>query len=54
MAGVASQRQNLVFLKGYSEAMSQSLYSSGDLFLMPCSHFETVDLEAKSNSRVRQ
>jgi starch synthase len=34
---VASARNNFVFLKGYSEAISQSLYSSGDLFLMPSS-----------------
>ncbi len=34
---VASRRMNLIFLKGYSETISQSLYSSGDLFLMPSS-----------------
>jgi starch synthase len=34
---VASSRKNFIFLKGYSEAISQSLYSSGDLFLMPSS-----------------
>ncbi|MEH6580803.1 MAG: glycogen/starch synthase [Halioglobus sp.] len=34
---VASRRRNFIFLKGYSEALSHSLYSSGDLFLMPSS-----------------
>jgi starch synthase len=34
---VASLRRNFIFLKGYSEAISQSLYSSGDVFLMPSS-----------------
>ena len=34
---VASRRSNFVFLKGYSEHISQSLYASGDLFLMPSS-----------------
>jgi starch synthase len=37
LTGIASLRQNFLFLKGYSEAVSQSLYSSGDLFLMPSS-----------------
>ncbi len=34
---VASRRKNFIFLKGYSEVMSLSLYNSGDLFLMPSS-----------------
>ena len=34
---IASQRTNFIFLKGYSEALSENLYSSGDLFLMPSS-----------------
>ena len=34
---VASGHQNFVFLKGYSEVIAQSLYSSGNLFLMPSS-----------------
>ncbi len=37
LTGVASLKHNFVFLKGYSEAISQTLYSSGDLFLMPSS-----------------
>jgi starch synthase len=34
---VASTNTNFMFLKGYSEALSESLYNSGDLFLMPSS-----------------
>ena len=34
---VASRRQNFLYLKGYSEALPQYLYASGDLFLMPSS-----------------
>ena len=34
---VASRRQNFIFLKGYSEALSNYLYASGQLFLMPSS-----------------
>lgn len=34
---VASRRENFIFLKGYSEQISNSLYASGDLFLMPSS-----------------
>jgi len=37
LTGVAAVTENFVFLKGYSEAISQNLYSSGDLFLMPSS-----------------
>ena len=37
LAQVASKHSNFIFLKGYSEALSQSMYSSGDLFLMPSS-----------------
>ena len=37
LTGVAAVTENFVFLKGYSEAISQNLYSSGELFLMPSS-----------------
>jgi starch synthase len=33
----AAERDNLLFLCGYSEALSELLYTSGDLFLMPSS-----------------
>ena len=34
---VAARKQNFIFLKGYSESLANSLYESGDLFLMPSS-----------------
>ncbi|MCI2284198.1 glycogen synthase [Colwellia sp. MSW7] len=34
---IAAKRTNFIFLKGYSEALSENLYSTGDLFLMPSS-----------------
>ena len=34
---VASRRSNMVFLKGYSQAVAEALYAAGDLFLMPSS-----------------
>ena len=37
LTGIAAVRQNFIFLKGYSESISQSLYNTGDLFLMPSS-----------------
>lgn len=37
LAEVASRQANFVFLKGYSEVLSDSLYRCGNLFLMPSS-----------------
>ncbi len=34
---LAGRSRNLLFLRGYSEALSAALYASGDLFLMPSS-----------------
>lgn len=34
---LAEQYPNLVFFRGYSEALGQALYASGDVFLMPSS-----------------
>lgn len=34
---VAARRDNFIFLKGYSETLSNAVYASGDLFLMPSS-----------------
>jgi starch synthase len=34
---VSKRQKNFIYLKGYSEILSQSLYCSGDLFLMPSS-----------------
>jgi starch synthase len=37
LANIASKNSNFIFLKGYSETLSENIYSSGDLFLMPSS-----------------
>lgn len=34
---IASLHENFIFLKGYSQTLSESLYVAGDLFLMPSS-----------------
>lgn len=34
---VAGKHDNLIYLQGYSDGLAQSLYNSGDLFLMPSS-----------------
>jgi len=34
---IASEHENFVFLKGYSEALPEKIYRSGDLFIMPSS-----------------
>jgi starch synthase len=36
-AETAARRRNLLFLRGYSDALAQALYGAGDLFLMPSS-----------------
>jgi starch synthase len=53
LAGVAARAENFVFLKGYSEAISQNLYSSGDLFLMPSS-FEPCGISQMLAMRAAQ
>ncbi len=35
---VAGRQANFIFIKGYAENLSQYLYASGDLFLMPSSY----------------
>jgi starch synthase len=37
LAETASRRPQLLFLRGYSDELSQQLYAAGDLFLMPSS-----------------
>ena len=37
VAHCAARRKNLIFLRGYSESLSQMLYLAGDIFLMPSS-----------------
>jgi len=37
LAETSARRRNLLFLRGYSDSLSQALYGAGDLFLMPSS-----------------
>jgi starch synthase len=37
LTSAAANHRNLLFLQGYSEALSEQLYSTGDLFVMPSS-----------------
>ncbi|UCD68704.1 MAG: glycogen/starch synthase [Betaproteobacteria bacterium] len=37
LAMTSARRRNLLYLSGYSDVLSQALYGSGDLFLMPSS-----------------
>ncbi|MDZ4730056.1 MAG: glycogen/starch synthase [Xanthomonadales bacterium] len=37
LAAIAAQHSNFLFLRGYAESLSASLYANGDLFLMPSS-----------------
>jgi starch synthase len=34
----SAKHKNFIFLRGFSEALAQAIYSSGDLFLMPSSY----------------
>ncbi len=48
---VAARKQNFIFLKGYSESLANSLYESGDLFLMlssfePCGISQMLAMRA--------
>jgi len=37
LTAVAARHENFIFVKGYCEGLSNALYASGDLFLMPSS-----------------
>jgi starch synthase len=50
---IASTKSNFIFLKGYSEALSESMYNSGDLFLMPSS-FEPCGISQMLSMRAGQ
>ena len=50
---VASMHSNFIFLKGYSQQLSDTLYSSGDLFLMPSS-FEPCGISQMLSMRAGQ
>jgi starch synthase len=53
LTGIASIKSNFIFLKGYSEALSESMYNSGDLFLMPSS-FEPCGISQMLSMRAGQ
>ena len=50
---IASTQTNFIFLKGYSETLSEKMYSSGDLFLMPSS-FEPCGISQMLSMRAGQ
>lgn len=50
---IAGTYNNILFLKGYSDALAQSLYASGDLFLMPSS-FEPCGISQMLSMRAGQ
>jgi len=50
---IAATNTNFMFLKGYSEALSESMYNSGDLFLMPSS-FEPCGISQMLSMRAGQ
>jgi starch synthase len=50
---IAAEHTNFVFLKGYSQCLSECVYSSGDLFLMPSS-FEPCGISQMLSMRAGQ
>lgn len=50
---IASSQTNFIFLKGYSQTLSETLYNAGDLFLMPSS-FEPCGISQMLSMRAGQ
>lgn len=50
---IAAIKSNFIFLKGYSQPLSESLYCSGDLFIMPSS-FEPCGISQMLSMRAGQ
>lgn len=50
---VASVKENFIFLKGYSQTLSDALYHRGDLFMMPSS-FEPCGISQMLAMRAKQ
>ncbi len=53
LTNTAAEHSNFVFLKGYSESLSDNIYSSGDLFIMPSS-FEPCGISQMLSMRAGQ
>jgi len=53
LARIAAKQPKLLFLRGYSEAVGEALYASGDLFLMPSS-FEPCGISQMLSMRAGQ
>ncbi len=53
LENVAAKHANFIFIKGYSEALPEKIYSSGDLFLMPSS-FEPCGISQMLSMRAGQ
>ena len=53
LTDIAAKHANFIFLKGYSETLSENIYNSGDLFLMPSS-FEPCGISQMLSMRAGQ
>ena len=53
LTSVASHHENFIFLKGYSQDLSDALYHHGDIFLMPSS-FEPCGISQMLAMRAKQ
>jgi starch synthase len=53
LTDIATRHSNFLFLKGYSQALSEKIYCSGDLFLMPSS-FEPCGISQMLSMRAGQ